>query len=36
MENNNYLGTEKVGVLLRKFAIPLYLFTHYLVSVQHC
>lgn len=22
MENNNYLGTEKVGVLLRKFAIP--------------
>lgn len=22
MEQNNYLGTEKVGVLLRRFAIP--------------
>lgn len=22
MEQNNYLGTEKVGVLLKKFAIP--------------
>lgn len=22
MEQNNYLGTEKVGVLLRKFAVP--------------
>ena len=22
MENSNYLGTEKVGTLLRKFAIP--------------
>lgn len=31
MEQNNYLGTEKVGVLLRRFAIPCIFFTdHFL------